>query len=250
MEITIDLIASVFKNTKDGLKIKAIKKAVTDLWLQEQNPEGQMEMFLDEGTQAQIADIEQQVERLIKEDKKLESESVLRYTNGLYRKRPKRIVVDDPDGKPSAVYIGTAGEAAVMSELMFHGYNANRMMIDDSIDIIAAKNNIYTYIQVKTTYVEGGRIYVQINQTRYDMHIESQLRYIIVARYNDHGKDRNMFFVFDNRDIDKGVHGGYIKKGENTISIKIKFHELSGKPFLYDIKESDASYHLNNFRLI
>lgn len=239
MEITIEQIVGVFKNTTEGKRLKDIKAAV----IQSVTPAD--ELFLP----TDIEDLEKQIEYLIKEDKKRDAESYLKYSNGVYKKRPNRNGPKDPK-KPASVYIGTAGETAVISELMFNGFNANRMMIDEGIDIVATKNNVYRYIQVKTTYVENGRIYCQIDQDRYDMHVQSQLRYVIVARYNDKGLDKNMFFIFNSQDIDRGIYGRYIKQGMNCVSIKIKFHPQSGAPYLYDEKECDASYHMNNFKLV
>lgn len=240
MEITIEKIVSTFRNSTEEKRLKEIKADVVALVMSNK----ELTLFDED-----VADIEQQVEKLIKEDKKREEESFLRYSKGKYKKRPNKAAPKNPN-KPTNVYIGAAGETAVISELMFNGYNANRMMIDEGIDIVATKNNIYSYIQVKTAYVENGRIYCQISQDRYDMYIQSQLRYIIVARYNKQGQDRNMFFVFNSQNIDQGIYGRYIKKGENSVSIKIKFHPQSGAPILYDEKECDASYHLNNFKLV
>lgn len=240
MEITIEQIVSVFKNTTDGMRLKDIKAAV----VQSVTPAG--ELFLP----ADKEDIEKQVEELIKEDKKREIESYLKYNAGKYKKRPKKKAPDGTSEQLPGVYIGTAGETAVISELMFHGFNANRMMIDEGIDIVATKNNVYRYIQVKTTYVDKGKIYCQINKDRYDMHIESQLRYIIVARYSEKGVNRNMFFIFNSQDIDDGIYGRYIKQGLNCVSIKIKFHPQSGAPYLYDDKEHEISNRMNNFRIV
>ncbi len=240
MEITIETIVSVFKNYSDQKRLKDIKAAVVSLV----TPSDEIVHAPED-----IENIERQVENLIKEDKRRDNESFLKYSQGKYRKRPKRVDPKDAH-KPANAYVGAAGETAVISELMFNGYNANRMMIDEGVDIVATKNNIYYYIQVKTAYVESGRIYCQIDQDRYDAFIQSQIRYIIVARYNDKGLDRNMFFVFNSHDIDKGIHDRYIKLGQNCVSIKIKFHPQSGAPYLYDEKECDASYHLNNFKLV
>lgn len=62
-------------------------------------------------------------------------------------KRPNRKAPIDATCPIDTNYIGKAGECAVLSELMFRGYNANVMLIDEGIDIIAEKNNVYYYIQ-------------------------------------------------------------------------------------------------------
>ncbi|MBQ2979715.1 MAG: hypothetical protein IJE18_06365 [Bacteroidaceae bacterium] len=249
MEITIEQILSIFKNNKDGKKMKEIKAQVVELLLSEEN--GELTLYnLDENKAQQISQIEKEIEQVVKEELKKDKESRLKYANGKYTKRPIKTVPPTPIHRPDPIYIGTAGETAVMSELMFNGYNVNRMMIDDGVDIVAAKDNIYFYVQVKTTFIENGRIYCQISDMSYDRYIQTQIRYVIVARYNDRGIDRNMFFVFNNQDIEKGIHDRYIKRGLNCISIKVKFHPITNEPFLYDEKESNISYHLNNFKLI
>lgn len=247
MEVTMDLILSVFKNKSDSKRLREIKTLVKERLA---SGSEELPIFNNE----QIADIEKQVENLIKEDKKLGNESILKYLDkgkdkGKYTQRPSK--TPPPPGLPPSIYAGTAGEIAVMSELMFRGYNVNRMLIDEGVDIIAVKNNTYFYIQVKTTYIkDDGRIYCQISDDRYDQYIQSQMRYIIVVRYKDKkDEERNMFFVFNNQDIEKGIYERTIKRGQNCISIKIKFSEQSGEPYLYDERESNISYHLNRFKL-
>lgn len=241
MDITINDIILLFKNTTTSKKSAEIKNAIIANLYPEQN--------LFDNNQQEIENIKRHIDKLLQQDRKLGNESLLRYSKGSYRKRPKHSAPTDPQ-RPTSTYIGTAGEMAVISELMFHGYNANKMFIDEGIDIVATKNNIYSYIQVKTTCMENGTIYCQIKQENYDTYIQNQIRYIIVARYNDKGIDRNIFFVFNSLDISKGIYGKYIKQGQNCISIKIRFNAQDGKFYLYDNTESDISWHLNNFSLV
>ncbi len=71
---------------------------------------------------------------------------------GIYRLKKK------PSMKPklcdapivTTQYTGKAGEAAVISEMLFYGFNASAMTVDDGIDVVASKNNKYYHIQVKT----------------------------------------------------------------------------------------------------
>jgi hypothetical protein len=151
------------------------------------------------------------------------------------------------------LYEGAAGEMAVISELLFREYNANRMTVDKGIDVVAVKDNVYRYIQVKTSYIrQDNKINWQIDKERFDVHITNQLRYVLIARYNDNKKvPRNMFFVLTSNDIDRGAKEGWIKEGDERISIKVKFHPQSGLPIFYDDnKEVNAEYYLNNFDLV
>ena len=114
-------------------------------------------------------------------------------------------------------------------------------MIDDGVDIIAFKDNVYYYVQVKTTSIKDGRIYAQINLDRFNQYMPVQMRYVIVARYNDKG----MFFSFTPQQIDEAIYNRCIKKGENSVSIKIRFNDKSGDPYLYDEKEKNCSWNWN-----
>lgn len=236
----MELILSVFKSYSDGKRMKDIKSSVVALM----TPPDQLICE----NQAQI---EEDVEFLIKEDKKLENESYLSYSNGIYKKRKNKRVPGTTSAIPpiNSDYIGRAGECAVMSELMFRGYNANRMMIDEGVDIVAVKDNLYYYVQVKTSFIKNGRIYCQIGVDRFDQYISAQIRYVIVARYREKDSDKNMFFVFTPREIDKYVHDRCIKRGDNSVSIKIAFHEKTGEPYLYDEKTADVSWNMNRFNL-
>lgn len=121
------------------------------------------------------------------------------------------------------------------------------MMVDKGIDIVASKDNVYYYIQVKTSNINNGRINWQIKQERFDAYVVNQLRYIFVARYEEKFKYknepvvRNMFFTLSSKDIDRGRQEGWISEGINTLSIKVKFDTQTGAPKFYDNKEVDDS---------
>ena len=242
MEITIEQIMSVFRNAKDTKKMADIKKAI-----REDNQEN-LSLFDN--------NIDKQVEGVIRQEMKRGDESlIVRTKDGKYKRRhtaaPPR-----PTSPIDKLFEGAAGETAVISELLFREYNANRMMVDKGIDIVATKDNVYRYIQVKTSNVKDSRIYWQVKQERFDAHVVNQLRYILVARYEDTLKYknepvvRNMFFVLSSNDIDRGKKEGWINEGIDTLSIKIKFDTQTGAPKFYNDKEVDATYYLNNFDLV
>lgn len=235
--ITIQDILSVFRNTNERLRLKDIKTAV----VKRLTPEGSLLNPAEE-------EIERQVEALVKQDKKLNDESELVYNTGYYKKRKKRPAPSDGDTLPSA-YVGRAGECAVISELLFHGYNANHMMVDNGVDIVAVKDNIYYYVQVKTVNVKDGRIRVQIGKEKFDQYINNQMRYFIVARYKDGGTIKNMYFQFTPNFIDQAIYNQAIKRGDNNLSIKIRFNDKTGEPILYDTKEMPVGFYKDNFKL-
>lgn len=232
---TIETILSVFKNTRDSKKLKDIKNDV----VAKLSPTE----ILDAETESKI---HKEVERLIKLDAQNGDASyLLKLSNSKYKKRPNRKAPIDATCPIDTNYIGKAGECAVLSELMFRGYNANVMLIDEGIDIIAEKNNVYYYIQVKTAYIQNARIYTRIKKETYTNLIDNQVRYIIVARTGE----SNMFFVFNSTDIDRLKHDRCINVSEDFINVKIKFDGHTGKPIIYDEKEQDISYYTNKFNL-
>lgn len=242
MEITIEQIVGVFKNAKDAKKMADIKKALL----------------------AELENItlfdnpDKQIESIIRQELKRGDESlIVRTKDGKYKRRPSTT----PPKETQAIdklFEGAAGETAVISELLFREFNANRMMVDKGIDIVATKDNVYRYIQVKTSNVKNdGRVYWQIKQDRFDAYVVNQLRYILVARYEERFKYkdepvvRNMFFVLTSNDIDRGKKQGWINDGVEFLSIKVRFDTQTGAPKFYnDNNETDATYFLNNFDLV
>lgn len=237
MEITIEQIMSVFKNAKDTKKMAEIKKAVCAEFGEE------MSLF---------DNIDKEIEKAVRTELKRGDESLIMKTkDGKYRRRPNQ-KPPLPTNPIDKMFEGAAGETAVISELLFREFNANRMMVDKGIDIVATKDNVYRYIQVKTSNVKDGRVYWQIKQERFDAHVVNQLRYILVARYEETFKyknesvARNMFFVLSSDDIDRGKRGGWINEGAEFLSIKVRFDAQTGPKF-YNEKEESATYYLNNF---
>ncbi len=243
-EVTIKTILATFANKREEKRLKEIKESVISLL----HPS---ELIIEVSERERI---EAEVKKIIDEDKKRGSESYLTYTkNKKYKQRKTLHVIPDPENPDYVTkehpqfkdYVGAAGECAVMAELMFRGYNANRMMIDEGVDIIATKNNIYYYIQVKTVNAKEGKFYFRIPQYRFGQYVDSQIRYICVGRSGD----KLYYFKFTPDNISDFTYNQYIKQSNGEIHINIKFHERSGNPILYSVKEKDISYNMNNFKL-
>lgn len=190
---------------------------------------------------------------VLNEDKR-SADPYLRYSGGWYSKARRRSKPIDPADMADSNYTGKAGECAVMAELLFRGYNVNNMMVDEGIDLVASKQNVFYYIQVKTKNIKvQNKFYFQIKQERFDSFVGTQTRYILVARCRANNSDTNIYFKFSNDDIKKFMFDGVIPvPAENTgsLSIKIEFDPRTGKAYLYDQRNrSDVSFHMNNFNL-
>lgn len=240
-EVTFEHITSTFSKKSELKKSKEIKSAVVSALLPK-------DCDLFDNRQGEI---ERQVDDLLRRDRKAGESSVLIYTKGKYKQRPSKALPGGADvNLQSRDFSGRAGECAVMSELLFRGYNVNRMLVDGGIDLVAFKDGSYFFYQVKTVSVVNGVIQAQISLDNYEKNkgYASQMRYVIVARYlSKDGREQNHFFVFTQYDIDKEIFDKSIKRGEAYISIKIKFHELTGEPILYDgLNEHRAAWYYNN----
>lgn len=240
--ITMDMILSTFAKKSEEKRLKDIKAGVVASII----PDSDI-LFND-----QQVEIERCVENLIKNDKKLGDASLLTYNKGKYKLRKNKNLPGGADANlQSNDFIGRAGECAVMSELLYRGYNVNSMMVDGGVDLVAFKDTFYFFYQVKTVGVKDGCIQASIPIESFDKNkiYASQMRYVVVGRYMDKdGFPANHFFVFGQEDIEKEMFDKTIKKGIANISIKIRFHERSGEPVLYDGDTTrSASWYRNRF---
>ncbi len=176
---------------------------------------------------------------------------------GWYKIKRKRKVTPTPFPEPEPVpniatsIIGTAGEYAIISELLFNGFNANRMVIDDGIDIIASKNNRHFFIQVKTTTkINKGKVnFPAINDKSFARYNLSGAFYVFVFRYYDKMKaPRCDYFIFTASDIESFRHQGILAK-DSDIRLKVVYD--NGRVYAYNSDNRiDVSYALNDFSRI
>ena len=241
MIYTIDHILNTFSKKSEEKRLKDIKIAVIQRVCPDVNS-----LF-----EYQREEIEGQIESVIRADKKLGDASLLVYSKGKYKQRRTKMLPGGADVVlQSNDFTGRAGECAVMSELLFRGYNVNRMMVDGGVDLVSFKDGAYFFYQVKTVSLKNGTIQASIPIDNYDKNrgYASQMRYVIVARYKgSNGSMMNHIFVFSQNDIDREMHDRCMKRGSERISIKIKFHELTGLPVLYDEREHDADWYYYRF---
>lgn len=166
---------------------------------------------------------------------------------GIYRLKIKKVVPDivPPPPTVNALYTGKAGEFAVMAELLFFGFNTSYMAVDDGIDLVAAKDNKYFHIQVKTANIsESNNQYrFTINQRSYDSKDASSTFYIFVLRSCNGPSYVNNYIILPNSDISRLLESGTITQAAK-LSIRIE-RDKNGK-YLLNSKET-VNYALNRF---
>ncbi len=189
---------------------------------------------------------------------KVKNRKTKKEKRGFYKIKIKPPVTPKPPGTtpPSNIglktsVIGTAGEYAVVSELLFNGFNANVMIIDDGIDIIASKDNRHFFIQVKTTMrINKGRVnFPKIQAKSFDRYNLSGAFYVFVFRYHDKSNaPRCDYFVFSASDIESFRHQGILS---NDADINLKVLYDRGRVYAYNHDNRiDVSYSLNDFSRI
>lgn len=146
------------------------------------------------------------------------------FRKGLYRLKRKLIIKPILIAAPtvSNQYTGKAGETAVISELLFYGYNASGMAVDDGIDVIASKDNRFFHIQVKTANPSETGLYgFSIKKNSFVSKNDSQTFYIFVLRKQDKSRYYNDYLIMPSSQINQLVAVGIINDGQN-FSIRIQ----------------------------
>lgn len=139
---------------------------------------------------------------------------------GWYRIKIERIIpVQETIPVPQVPkgFVGKGGEHAVMSELLFWGYNASIMTVDDGIDIVASKNNRFFHIQVKTSTVQAnGKFNFAISRTSFKRYNSANVFYVLVLRRDA----RNEFIIIPCRQLQYFMDAGYVTDAA-TLSLSV-----------------------------
>lgn len=134
---------------------------------------------------------------------------------------------EQPEVKIKTLYTGAAGEMAVCSELLFRGYNASLMSVDDGLDIVAVKDNKTYYVQVKTATAKEEYFVAHIKNKSFERYQSNDCYYIVVIRTKAKAKDLsiNEFIIFTADDIMRLSREGHIKQSSKEMSCTFKFIE-------------------------
>lgn len=168
---------------------------------------------------------------------------------GIYRLK-KQIVKTQKLPAPkfeelSTNYTGKAGEYAVMSELLFWGFNVSLMAVDEGIDVIATKDNKYFHIQVKATTekTDSTSFNFTIKRDVFETNNNSTTFYVLVLRSKQHTE----YIVLPSTEIDRLLKLGRVI-GNTSISLRI-IYDSKSKKYLLNSKE-DLSPYRNAFNQI
>jgi hypothetical protein len=164
-----------------------------------------------------------------------------KYRKGYYRLRREKTTtvasqVEAP--VPEKAFTGKAGELAVMSELLFWGYNVSAMIVDSGIDVVANKDNKYFHIQVKTSSEqEGGKFYFTIKNSSFTHNHSSMMYYVFVLRR----KLTNEFIIIPSSHLQLWISSGKVSSSSN-LSITIAVDEKRKKYTLNNSVNIDLYY--------
>lgn len=166
---------------------------------------------------------------------------------GVYRLKQNRTpsLIGSIEPPPAiTLFIGKAGEYAVMSELLFWGYNVSLMSVDQGIDVVASKDGRYHHIQVKTTTASpsGESFSFQIQQKSFDANNNSSMWYVFAMRT----KQKTNYAIIPSHHIHNLRNIGVI--GGKDLSIQITEAD-KGRRFMLNGRD-DISLRINNFGVI
>ena len=157
----------------------------------------------------------------------------------------EKIKQEEEKEQISTQYIGKAGEHLVASELLFRGFNASIMSVDEGMDIVATKENRLYNIQVKTANENKFNSYVaDIRISSFYRHNSNNSFYIFVLK-----GDKTRFLILPFAEIEKNVVQKNILFVANDTRYRINIRIRDSKLFLGN-KENDMSYFMDNWRLI
>ncbi len=153
-----------------------------------------------------------------------------------------------PDDMPEAnnLFLGKAGEYAIFSELLFRGFNASIMTVDQGVDIIASKGHRFFYLQVKTARDSGGGFGYTIKKSAFDAHLNGGTFYILVARRTLADRHICDYVILPSSNIQQMILRGVVS-GAVSYSLKLNITETG--QFLINRTE-DVTAQVNRFTLI
>lgn len=171
------------------------------------------------------------------------------FRKGIYKLRigrkiiPKQFKVPEQP-KVTSQFTGKAGEYAVMSELLFFGFNVSAMTVDDGIDVVASKADSYFHIQVKTANAtSANRFQFKITKRAFGSKDAASTFYVLVMRVSENSRNTCEYLILPSSEIRRLVDKSVIRDGEG---MSISIDRERGNRFLLNGVE-DVSWALNRF---
>ena len=169
---------------------------------------------------------------------------------GYYKLRLSRLptvstVSETPNVDSS--YFGKAGEYAVLSELLFWGYNVSLMAVDQGVDLVASKNGKYFHLQVKTATPQLqpnsiSKYQFSIKEKIFNANHDSTMWYVFVLR-KTFGND---YVVIPSTELQTQRNRGNISGQDFSIKITI---EDKGRKYLMS-GSIDINAFVNKFLIV
>ncbi len=172
------------------------------------------------------------------------------FKKGIYRLKrrstKKKLPTLKVQPKVTTQFTGCAGEHAVLSELLFWGFNSSIMAVDDGIDVVASKDNQYFHIQVKTSNCSNGSYAYKISKDRFSVKHSTKTLYICVLRRLDNNRYVNDFAIFTSSELKRLIDSGFLNQ-KNDLSLQIKLSDKG--EYLLNNKE-EITWCINNWAQI
>ena len=239
----IDQIAEAMEKIKQPAHIDEIALALVDLY---------------PNLKVDLNDIPAKVSSILSKDIQRSGKhsrfSKPRNKKGGFRRGYYRLKNRVPDGPKvteqpivSTQYTGKAGEHAVISELLFFGFNASEMAVDDGIDIVASRDNSYFHIQVKTgnATVDDFATFT-ISRKTFEAKHSHQTFYVLVLRRAGKARHSNDFVILPSSELKRLLDSKVLTSGEK-ISLRISVNDKCR--FILNA-DHDVTDHVNRFDAI
>lgn len=149
----------------------------------------------------------------------------------------------DPDRArpPTKQHVGKAGEYAVISELIFSGWNAIQLPVDDGADVVATRGHDIRTVQVKTATASGNgqdTFTFRIDRAAHVRYAGVHHYYAFVVRRFDGWRWLNDILVLSSHDVERLRHDGLLSGADGTawmLSVEVR----SARFFIRDYDCSD-----------
>ncbi|MFZ3099905.1 MAG: hypothetical protein WA103_01560 [Minisyncoccales bacterium] len=152
----------------------------------------------------------------------------------------------------SRYYNGKAAEFLVIAELLFRGYNAQIMPVDEGLDVFAVKEKSLYLIQIKHSSYDTPSIsrQIQITLSSLDRNKGLNVFYILVLSRKE--PSQRDFLILPYSKIDELIRNGMIKKIVDAKKISFKVvHTTPENAFIEKMgAANDVSRYLNAWDIL